>query len=230
MSDRIHGYLLDRLDIFVSLVADRHALVLDRDGRLAGAEARLVADALDLSEAAASAPRGLAAVELLRGLAEAVGLVRDRGQRLEATTLRHPWAQLDPALRAGLVFAAWCHRMPWDKLLGDEPDGAARVLWAGRSTVLHLLLDLPTGTDVPVAELAGTVARRIGLPNDDWLARALAAVFLDPLVALGVADVAPPPPDVPHTARLRPQARDVIGAALIAAGEDVPSPAPPTEP
>lgn len=81
-----------------------------------------------------------------------------------------------------------------------------------------------------MAELAATVARRIGLPNDDWLARALAAVFLDPLVALGVADVAPPPPDVPHIVRLRPHTQDVIGAALIAAGEDVPSPAPPTQP
>src|SRR6266536_146886 len=224
------GHLLNRLDIFVNLVADRHALALDRDGRLEGAETQLLADALDLSDAFAPASRGLAAVELLRGLAEAIGLVRDRGERLEATTLRHPWAQLDPDLRAGLVFAAWCHRMPWDKLLGDDPDGAVRALRDGRTTVLHLLLDLPTGTDVPVADMAATVARRIGLPSDDWLARALAAVFLDPLVALGVADVAPPPPDAPRTARLRPQTRHAIGAALIAAGEDVPSPAPPTEP
>jgi hypothetical protein len=45
-------------------------------------------------------------VELLRALVQAIGLLRDRGDRLEATTLRHPWKQLDPGLRAGLVYAA----------------------------------------------------------------------------------------------------------------------------
>jgi len=39
-------------------------------------------------------------------LAEAIGLVRDCGDRIEATTLRHPWRQLDP----GLIHAAWCQQ------------------------------------------------------------------------------------------------------------------------
>jgi hypothetical protein len=42
-----------------------------------------------------------------------VGLLRVRGDRLEATSLRHAWAQIDEGLRAGLTFAAWCHGVPW---------------------------------------------------------------------------------------------------------------------
>ena len=34
------------------------------------------------------------AVELLRAVAEGVGLLRVRGDRLEATSLRHAWAQI----------------------------------------------------------------------------------------------------------------------------------------
>jgi hypothetical protein len=30
-----------------------------------------------------------------------------RGDRLEATSLRHAWIQIDESLRAGLVYAAW---------------------------------------------------------------------------------------------------------------------------
>ena len=35
------------------------------------------------------------AVELLRCVAEGVGLLRVRGDRLEATSLRHAWAQIE---------------------------------------------------------------------------------------------------------------------------------------
>ena len=51
------------------------------------------------------------AVELLRAVGEGVGLLRVRGDRLEATRLRHAWAQIDPGLRAGLVYAAWCQQV-----------------------------------------------------------------------------------------------------------------------
>src|SRR6266540_7097687 len=127
-----HGGLLARLDILVNLIADRRGLALDLSGRMTAAEARLVAQALELTpprgpDAAdpsdpggaggsgeadgPPSPRDLAAVELLRALAQAIGLVRDRGDRIEATTLRHPWRQLDPGLRAGLVYAAWCQQV-----------------------------------------------------------------------------------------------------------------------
>ena len=46
-------------------------------------------------------------VELLRCVAEGVGLLRVRGDRLEATSLRHAWTQIDQTLRAGLTFTAW---------------------------------------------------------------------------------------------------------------------------
>jgi Bacterial dnaA protein len=39
------------------------------------------------------------------------GLLRVRGDRLEATSLRHAWAQIDETLRAGLTFAAWCQQV-----------------------------------------------------------------------------------------------------------------------
>jgi hypothetical protein len=60
--------------------------------------------------------RGLAlverdAVELLRAVAEGVGLLQVRGDRLEATSLRHAWGQIDESLRAGLTFAAWCQQV-----------------------------------------------------------------------------------------------------------------------
>jgi hypothetical protein len=106
-----YGGLLTRLEILVNLVADRRGLALDPYGRLARAEQRLLAQVLDLDQTPGPPSRDLAAVELLRGLAEAVGLLRDRGARVEATTLRHPWAQLDPKLRVGLVYAAWCQQV-----------------------------------------------------------------------------------------------------------------------
>ena len=234
-----HGGLLARLDILVNLVADRRGLALDPSGRMAAAEARLVAEALELVPApgpggpgsrdpgrqdpgGSPGPRDLAAVELLRALAEAIGLVRDRGDRIEATSLRHPWAQLDPDLRAGLVYAAWCHRVPWAEMLHDGPGPAVRALRDGRPGVLRLLFGLPAGVDVHVPGLVAGVAERLGLPDEEWLVRAVAAVFLDPLVALGAAHVEPPPPEVPARARFGARAQTVIGSALIAAGEDVP--------
>jgi hypothetical protein len=51
------------------------------------------------------------AVELLRAVGEGVGLLRVRGDRLEATSLRNAWAQIDESLRAGLTFAAWCQQV-----------------------------------------------------------------------------------------------------------------------
>jgi hypothetical protein len=108
--------LLARLDALVELAADRHGLALLPDGRLAAAEVRVAVRAIGLT-----APRGSGrpapgvtqreAVELLRAVAEGVGLLRVRGDRLEATSLRHAWAQIDQGLRAGLVYAAWCQQV-----------------------------------------------------------------------------------------------------------------------
>jgi hypothetical protein len=120
--------LLARLDALVALVADRHGLARLPDGRLAAAEARVVARAAGLAQRPRSTQagpgaegpvpgrRGLAAVErdaveLLRVVAEGVGLLRVRGDRLEATSLRHAWTQIDESLRAGLTFAAWCQQV-----------------------------------------------------------------------------------------------------------------------
>jgi hypothetical protein len=118
--------LLARMDALVALAADRHGLALLPDGRLAAAEARVAARAAGLTRRPRTTPapggpparpggRGLAvverdAVELLRAVAEGVGLLRVRGDRLEATSLRHAWAQIDEALRAGLTYAAWCQQ------------------------------------------------------------------------------------------------------------------------
>jgi hypothetical protein len=119
--------LLARLDALVALAADRHGLALLPDGRLAAAEARVAARAAGLARRPRTRPapvgppparpggRGQAvverdAVELLRAVAEGVGLLRVRGDRLEATSLRHAWTQIDEGLRAGLVYAAWCQQ------------------------------------------------------------------------------------------------------------------------
>jgi hypothetical protein len=116
--------LLARLDALVELAADRHGLALLPGGRLAAAEARVAARATGIrtlgAEGRAATPgpsaRGAAlarrdAVELLRAVAEGVGLLRVRGDRLEATSLRHAWAQIDESLRVGLVYAAWCQHV-----------------------------------------------------------------------------------------------------------------------
>jgi hypothetical protein len=110
-----HG-LLARLDALVELAADRHGLALVPDGRLAAAEARVAARAAGLAPARGPGARAPVAtrrdaVELLRAVAEGVGLLRVRGDRLEATSLRHAWAQIDESLRAGLTYAAWCQQV-----------------------------------------------------------------------------------------------------------------------
>ena len=149
-----------------------------------------------------------------------LGPLRVRGDRLEATSLRNAWSQINEGLRAGPTFAAWCHRVPWPALL----QGGQRVeaLAAGRLWVLRLLFGLPAGVDVGVAGLAATVASGLGLEEGDWLARAVAAAFLDPLVALGVAEVRPAPPHPAASLRLGARATTVIASALVAAGEEVP--------
>jgi hypothetical protein len=106
--------LLARLDALVALVADRHGLALLPDGRLAAAEARVAARATGLAGSTGGRGRTAVerdAVELLRAVAEGVGLLRVRGDRLEATSLRHAWTQIDEGLRAGLVYAAWCQQV-----------------------------------------------------------------------------------------------------------------------
>jgi hypothetical protein len=107
--------LLARLDTLVELAAERHGLALLPGGRLAAAEARAAARAAGIGSPTGRTARGSTmaqrdAVELLRAVAEGVGLLRVRGDRLEATSLRHAWAQIDPGLRAGLVYAAWCQQ------------------------------------------------------------------------------------------------------------------------
>jgi hypothetical protein len=222
--------LLARLDALVELAADRHGLALLPGGRLAAAEARVAARAAGLTpttrgtsttrrpSASGSTLAQRDAVELLRAVGEGVGLLRVRGDRLEATSLRHAWAQIDPTLRAGLVYAAWCHRVPWSAFLQGP---GLEVVVGGRLWVLRLLLGLPAGVDVGLQGLVETVANGLELDLDDWLPRALAAAFLDPLVALGVADLRPPPPHPGASLRLGPRASTVIGSALVAAGEEV---------
>jgi hypothetical protein len=108
--------LLARLDALVALAADRHGLALLPDGRLAAAEARVAARAAGLAGSTSGRGRTAVerdAVELLRCVAEGVGLLRVRGDRLEATSLRHAWSQIDEGLRAGLTFATWCHGVHW---------------------------------------------------------------------------------------------------------------------
>jgi hypothetical protein len=152
-------------------------------------------------------------------VAEGVGLLRVRGDRLEATSLRGAWAQIDQGLRAGLVYAAWCHRVPWPLFLRGGPE--VETLVAGRLWVLRLLLGLPAGVDVGLTGLVETVANGLELDPSDWLRRAVVAAFLEPLVALGVADLRPPPPHPGASLRLGPRAATVVGSALVAAGEEV---------
>jgi hypothetical protein len=221
------GQLLTRLEVLVSLAVDHGGLALDRQGHLVTADAQLVADALALGDAPQPTPRELAAIELLHGLAQAVGLLRDRGERLEATTLRYPWRQLAPDLRAGLVYAAWCTRMPWTHMLGDTGDPVVQGLSEARVAVLRLLFDLGGQAEVALSDFTAKLVERLGLPNGEGLVRAVVAVFLDPLVALGAAEIDPPSPSVPRSLRLHSRARDIIGSALIATGRDLPPHAPP---
>ena len=206
--------LLGRLDALVALVDQRRGLVLASDGTLARSEARAVARVAGL------APAQAGEAGLLVALAVAVGVVRIRGLRVELTALRPAWDGLEAGLRAGIVYAAWCHRVPWSAVLG--PDPPVERLHSQRLWVLRLLYGLPAGADVEVAALAAGVADRAGLPDRHATLQALAAAFLDPLAALGVAQVLPPPPSPPTHLRLGPDAHVVLGSALIAAGEEVP--------
>jgi hypothetical protein len=129
-----HRGLLDRIDALVALVADRHGLALLPDGRLAAAEARVVVRATGLAPPGGSGVRASTvtqreAVELLRAVAEGVGLLRVRGDRLEATSLRNAWSRIDETLRAGLVYAAWCQQVT---LTGLTPSSRGRGRSLGR--------------------------------------------------------------------------------------------------
>jgi hypothetical protein len=122
--------LLARLDALVELAADRHGLALLPGGRLAAAEARMAARVTGLAptrgpSARASGVTQREAVELLRAVAEGVGLLRVRGDRLEASSLRHAWAQIDESLRAGLTYAAWCQQVT---LSQGQPNGVIPIL------------------------------------------------------------------------------------------------------
>src|SRR6266516_446081 len=225
--------LLAQLDILIDLAADRGGLLLDRDERLARSETSLLASALGLDPTPA-APRsstpaveapprfGDDAVELLRSLAESVGILREHAGRLEVTSLYGAWRRIALQLHAGLVYASWCHRVHWPNLVANGDDLAAEQLAHRRIRVLRLLFDLPAGVAVTLTGLADTVADATGLPAGPWLCSALTAVFLDPLVALGVAQLEPDSLRPPTTLHLGPLARTVIGSALVAAGEEVP--------
>jgi hypothetical protein len=122
--------LLARLDALVALVADRHGLALLPDGRLAAAEARVAARATGLAGSTGGRGRTVVerdAVELLRCVAEGVGLLRARGDRLEATSLRHAWTQIDESLRAGLTYAAWCQQVTLPGRAGCLTDPSFKV-------------------------------------------------------------------------------------------------------
>jgi hypothetical protein len=81
--------LLARLDALVELTADRHGLALLPDGRLVAAEARVAGFAPPGRPGRGAPTTQREAVELLRAVAEGVGLLRVRGDRLEATSLRN---------------------------------------------------------------------------------------------------------------------------------------------
>jgi hypothetical protein len=211
--------LLARLEAFVDLVAERRGLALDGH-RLAPADVLAVAQAARVDVPGPAGAGDAAAVELLRLLALAVGLLRVRGARLEGTSLRASWSKLDDGLRAGLVYAAWLHRVPWAPVLVPGP--GVEALARGRLWVLRLLYGLPAGVDVDLAGLAATIAEGLGLAPPEGLAAPVTAAFLDPLGALGVAELDPVPPRPPVRFRLGPRAHVVIGSALIAAGEEVP--------
>jgi hypothetical protein len=155
--------LLARLDALVALVADRHGLALLPDGRLAAAEARMAVRATGLTRPGARAGgrgRGLAvverdAVELLRAVAEGVGLLRVRGDRLEATSLRHAWGQIDEGLRAGLTFAAWCQQVTFYSLPLRSSKAAASPVERPRLRLIHLASSDP-GQAFILRELADT--------------------------------------------------------------------------
>ncbi|HKE97942.1 MAG TPA: hypothetical protein VKG45_03280, partial [Actinomycetes bacterium] len=182
-------------------------------GALARGEVRSVARCAGLP------PSATGEVGLLAALAVAVGLLRVRGSRLEVTRLPALWSALAEQPRAGLVYAAWCHRLPWRHLLGAGP--GVRRLRSDRMRTLRLLYGLPAGGDVDVPALVEAVGERIGL-RGELAIRLVAAAFLDPLVALGVAALDPAPPAVPRRLRLGAHAATVVGSALLAGGDELP--------
>ena len=208
------GGLLTRIDALADLAGRRRGLILTSSGTLAEGEVRSIARVAGLS---GTRPRG--EVALLAALAIGVGLLRVRGARLEPTGLHPAWRHLNAGLQAGIVYAAWCHRVPWPPLLGRAP--AVGQLHLARLDVLRFLLGLPAGVDVRLPALSRTVAELAGLPPGPPPVTLTTAGFLEPLAALGAADLDPPPPARPRTLRLRAGAGTVIGSALIAAGEDV---------
>jgi hypothetical protein len=244
------GALLDRLDVIVDLAGRRRGLALMQTGALAGAEVQTVATVTGLPISPASAARA-GEVALLAAVGVAVGLLRVRGQRLEATGLRDPWSGISPGLRAGIVYAAWCHRMPWASVLGADP--AVEALHEHRLPALRVLHLLPAAVDVDVPALAasldpsrspdkdkggslggsderaggggGSGRGEGGGRGEGWEGDAGGDGGDERgqrLAALGVAELDPPAPATPTVLRLSPVAQTVVAAALLAAGEDVP--------
>jgi hypothetical protein len=208
--------LLQRLDALTDLAHRCNGLLLAPDGSLTRADAAAAAHAAGLEP---EDGRGRGALELLLLLGIAVGILRAEGLRVRAAPLHDAWRQLDDTLRAGLLFAAWCHRVPWPGLLGElELSGQ---LQARRVRALRLLHDLPSEVEVSVDAFAATVADHAGLRPGPPTRRCVVAAFLDPLAALGVAWLAPGSPAPPAELRLGRAARTVVGAALAAAGEPV---------
>jgi hypothetical protein len=204
--------LLARLDALTDLAHRCRGLLLAPDGQLTRTDAAAAAHAIGIEP-----DRARGEVELLLLLGIAVGVLRAEGLRVRAAPLHDAWRHLDDTLRAGLLFAAWCHRVAWPRAVGDvEVSGR---LQARRVRALHLLHALPAGVDVPVGALSATIAEHAGLCADSVALRCVAAVFLDPLSALGVARVDPAPPEPAAWLRLGPSASIVVAAALVAAGE-----------
>jgi hypothetical protein len=113
-------------------------------------------------------------------------------------------------------------------MLGDTQERLVRRVRDARGTILLRLHDLPVGVEVDLHGLVVNVSSRLGLPDDTErvLLRVVAAVFLDPLVTLGIAIVDPPAPAIPTRVRLDAIAHHSIGSALIAGGHELASDRP----
>lgn len=209
--------LLTALDVLVDHANRRAGLALDADDRLVRGEALVLARLLP-GDAALTPDR-------CARLASAVGLLSAVDGRLVPTRLEQVWTELDTRTRAGLVYAAWCHRLPWSELgLSGSP---VELLRERRMTVLHWLRAAPVGFELQVAPVSRLLSERLDLPPTELIARCLAVVFLQPLVDLDVAvfpssSLDQPVPGVPPTVRLCPDARAVVGTALVVGGADIP--------
>jgi hypothetical protein len=120
----------------------------------------------------------------------------------------------------GLLYAGWCHRVPWSPLLGADP--AVPSLHAARVRVLHRIHAQPLDSDLDGVRLATELAAEAGLEPTPRTRALVAAAFLEPLRAMAAADLEPPPPAPPGHVRFHAGMRTVVGSALIAAGEEVP--------